>query len=101
MMTEDEVRMLADQVAARSLGPWGFATSDVEARPDHDGDAAFFVTLHFKPGSAVADAHAYSDALSDLRHGLQQRGEIRFPYLNLDYPDDPPPFEDDIESATS
>ena len=99
MMTEDEVRVLANEVAAQSLGAWGFDTSDVQAKADHDDEPAFFVTLHFKPGSTVADGHAYSDALSGLRQRLLQNGEERFPYMVLDYPDDPAPFEAELEST--
>ncbi len=100
-MIEDQVRELADQVASRHLAPWGFAGSDVEAKEDHDGDAALFVTLHFREGSRVADGRAYSDTLTGLRQALLKHGEVRFPYLMYDYPDDPAPFEDEVQGNTA
>ena len=99
-MVEADVKNLADQVASRHLAPWGFAGSDVEAREDHDGDVALFVTLHFRAGSRVADGRAYSDTLTGLRQALLMQGEDRFPYLTYDYPDDPAPFDDETHGVT-
>ena len=101
MKSETEIKRLADRVALRHLETWGFETAEVEAKPDHDGDAALFVTLHFRPGSQVADGRAYSETLSELRRMLQSGGDMRFPYMIFDYPDDVPPFEGETRGVTA
>ncbi len=88
-MTKDDVRVLADQVLQPILGPVGFMSADVEERENHAGEDAFFVKVHFAPGSTVADGWTYTDALMGVREALLARGEQRFPYLQWTYPEDP------------
>ncbi len=96
-MTRDDVRELADEVLKPILGPVGFTSSDVEERENHAGEDAFFVNVHFAPGSTIADGEVYIDATSEVRAALQARGEGRFPYLLWTYPEDPNDYGPDDE----
>ena len=86
-MDEHEMRDLADTVLAPILGPVGFMSSDVRARPDHDGQDAFYVTIHFKPDAEVATGKVYIDASEAMFDALIEHGESRFTYLKYDYPE--------------
>ena len=86
-MTRDDVRMLADEVLRPILGPVGFTSSDVEEKENHAGEDAFFVHVHFAPGSTVADGPIYTDAVMGVLNALRERGERRFPYLQWAYPE--------------
>lgn len=88
-MTKDDVRVLADEVLRPILGPAGFTSADVEERENHAGEDAFFVKVHFAPGSVVTEGRAYNDAQMSVWTALKTRGEQRFPYLEWTYPEDP------------
>ena len=87
-MTENEVLSVATDVLAGILGEAGFDHVDVRLGSDHDGDASFFVTAHFRPSSGVTDGALSMKAHTALWTRFLAAGEERFPYLDFRYPDD-------------
>lgn len=98
-MTEFEVQTIAQRVLGASLSAAGFDGTCVEARPNHAGEDSLFVTVLFKPGAGVTDGGVTGSAMVALAHALEAAGEHRFPYLVYAYPDDPPPYSDDVQAA--
>ena len=92
MLTDFEIRDVADEVLRAKLGPFGFERSDVAEDADVDGERAVQVIAHFRPGSKPADGVSALAALTELRAGLMRKGEGRFPFLRYAYPDDDMPF---------
>ena len=91
MMTEREIRIIANEILQATLGTHGFDRADVADDLDADGIEAVRVTAHFKPGSQPADGRAALAALAGLHAKLLAKGETRIPYLRYDYPDDDDP----------
>lgn len=95
IMTDAEVRSVADTVLSRLLGPYGFTKALVRSGQDHDGDPALFIRAHFKPGSEPFPGKVANTALAALSDALIAQGEMRFPYLTHyfldgDVPEDVP-----------
>jgi hypothetical protein len=88
MLTNKEIKSIADDVLRATLGPSGFERSDATEDVDSDGEQALFITARFKHGVSAADGKVALAALKKLRATLQKHGEERFPYLRFDYPDD-------------
>ncbi|MEH3145537.1 MAG: hypothetical protein PGN34_09330 [Methylobacterium frigidaeris] len=101
MMSDADVTLLADRVLSQVLAGAGFETAHAEARPNHEGEEALFITVRFRPGAGVTSGSVSADAMVTLRDALQSRGDQRFPYLLYDYPDDEPPFEAEESEAAS
>jgi hypothetical protein len=99
MLTEHEVHSLAESAFSAALGASVFEGSDVEGRPDHDGEDALFVTVHFKAGVGPVRPEALTDALVLLRRALEERGDERFPYVRYDFPDDERPLAEEAGAA--
>jgi hypothetical protein len=87
-MTDDEIRILADQIIGPILGPHGFDHASVRSSYDHTDEPAIYVTAHLRPGSDVLEAGPAGTAKITFRHALEARGDDRFPYFRYDYPDD-------------
>lgn len=90
-MNEAEAQAIAQRVLQQKLGPFGFVEAVVHAGLDHDEEPALFVDAIFQPSAPNIGGLASSEALVALRNALQERGEQRFPYLSLRYPDDERP----------
>ena len=88
MLTESEIRTIASEILARTLGSSGYERVEVHPGFDHSGEPSLFLKAVFKPGSGVTDGGRLNGANADLRMQLLERGEDRFPYLNVEYPDD-------------
>lgn len=88
MMREADVKALAGDIFAQTLEPSVLDRIEVAQGIDHDGDPAFYVTVHFKAGTGVDGATASSSAQTSLRRELLERGEERFPYLRYRFPGD-------------
>ena len=98
-MTEFDVQTIAQRVLGASLHGAGFDAAHVEARPNSAGEDALFITVRFKPGAGVTGGGVTGEAMVALGHALEAAGEHRFPYLIYAFPDDPPPYSDDVQAA--
>ncbi|RVU19047.1 hypothetical protein [Methylobacterium oryzihabitans] len=87
-MTETEIRTIANEVLAATLGSSGYERVEVRHGYDHDGDPSLFVKAVFRPGAGLTDGGRLNRANAELRTRLLTGGEERFPYLNVEYPDD-------------
>ena len=87
-MTGEDVRVLANEVLRPTLGPVGFTSAEVEVGENDVGEDAFFVKVHFKPGSRAADGRVYNDALWNMWNALRSRGEQRYAHLLWSYAED-------------
>ncbi|AYO85690.1 hypothetical protein [Methylobacterium brachiatum] len=87
-MTEGEIHTIANEILSRTLGSSGYERVEVQPGFDHAGEPSWFLKAVFKPGSGVTDGRRLNGANADLRMKLLERGEDRFPYLNVEYPDD-------------
>ncbi|MCJ2068642.1 hypothetical protein MKK75_07480 [Methylobacterium sp. J-030] len=94
-MTEGEIRTLANEILGRTLGSSGYERVEVRPGFDHSGEPSLFVKAVFRPGSGVTDGGRLNGANADLRMRLMERGEDRFPYLDVEYPDDEVLIDDD------
>jgi hypothetical protein len=96
MLTENEVRSLAESAFLAALGASVFERAEIEAHLDHDGEDALFVTAHFRSGVDSVRPETVTDALVSLRRSLQERGDERFPYVRYDFPDDERPIAEEV-----
>lgn len=87
-MTADEIRSIADDVLGPRLGRFGFDHAEVELKPDHDGEDAIYVNVHFKPGFGAAPARQGTDASNEVRNAIRAKGEPRWTYVWHQYADD-------------
>ena len=96
-MRSSDVDEIAERVLSTTLREAGFESLVIEERQDHSGDDAFYITVTFRPGAGVTRGKVTAEALVTLRDEFEKIGELRFPYLIYNYPDDPPPFADAAE----
>lgn len=96
-MTESEIRTIANEILSVTLGTSGYEHVEIRPGYDHSGDPSLFVKAVFKPGSGVTDGGRLNRANADLRQKLLQMGEDRFPYLDVEYPDDEVLADDGFE----
>ncbi len=87
-MTEEEVRTASDGILRRMLADRGYDRVEVIAALDHDDLPALFITAVLKPRSPLVRGADFSAVLTDISQMLLERGERRFPYLQLSHPDD-------------
>lgn len=99
MLDETAVTAIANEVLSRELANAGFARATVEARRDHDGEDALYVTITFEPDAPATTGKATIEARAALMQALQAGGDERFPYFVYDYPDDERPFDADLDAA--
>lgn len=92
-MRRAEIDTIAERVLGATLRAAGFEAAKVEEGQNHAGEDALFITVRFRPGSGITPGLATADSIVALRSEFEKVGELRFPYLNYDYPDDPAPFE--------
>ncbi len=93
-MNKKDVKSLADDVLPPLLRTAGLVNTDVEEGQDEEGEDSLFITLHFKPGARSTGGRVLPRAQVALREALEERGDLRFPHFNYDYPDDPAPFDE-------
>jgi hypothetical protein len=99
-MTRDKLTEIVEQALRDALGAKVLDRVEVAEGIDHDGEAALFVTVHYRPGLDPIDP---TKAQGLVRDRLLAAGEKRFPYMNYDYPDDPLAEDDkaaDVRSAS-
>ena len=99
MLDEATVAELANRELGRTLSEAGFDRASVEARPDHLGEDALYVTVRFRLAAPVARGRLMADAMLSLIDALIAQGDVRFPYFIYDYPDDDRPYEADLDAA--
>jgi phenylalanyl-tRNA synthetase alpha chain len=99
VMARDKLTEIVEQALRDALGAKVLDRVEVTEGIDHDGEAALFVTVHYRSGTDTVDQTA---ALSSVRDRLRTAGENRFPYMNHVYPDDPLAEDeaDDVRSAS-
>ncbi|UHC16170.1 hypothetical protein LRS73_27485 [Methylobacterium currus] len=87
-MTVDEITTIADEILTRHLAESG--CERVEVRPGYNqpDEPSLFVVAPMKAGSGVTGGKESNAANAALWLPLREKGEERFPYLDLDDPDD-------------
>ena len=88
MMTNEQIRRLAEDVIRPTLEPHGFDHAEIRLVDDQNGDPAIYVEAHFRKGSEPTPGHATLIASGDLFRAFHQRGDVRFPYLEHRFEDD-------------
>lgn len=99
MLNEEQIKVVADEVLRQTLGSSGYDHAEVSVREDHSGEESIFVTAHFRTGSHVRSGAASLDARVGLIEAMQERGERRFPYIDLFFPDDEFPEDAGVAEA--
>lgn len=99
MLDEAAVTAIANEVLSRELAGAGFASAKVEARPDHEGEDAVYVTITFRPDAPGTTGKTTTEAMVALMQALRAQGDDRFPYFVYNYPDDERPSEVDLDAA--
>lgn len=94
MVSDNEIRKIADAALRDALRDAGFVESEVRFGLDHDGERAIFVAARFRAGSGPIGGSASIRAMRALSDALLARGEERFPYLINEYPDDERPEDE-------
>ncbi len=94
-MNLNDIKTLADATLMPFLKHAGLVDTDIEVKPDHEGEDSLYFTLHFQPGAELATGRLYIDAQLAVQSALQQTGDTRFPYFKFDYPDDLAPFDEE------
>jgi hypothetical protein len=99
VMARHKLTEIIEHALRDALGAKVLDRVEVTEGIDHDGEAALFVTVHYRSGTDTVDQTA---ALSSVRDRLRTAGENRFPYMNHVYPDDPLTDDeaDDVRSAS-
>lgn len=98
-MTDAEISQVAADVLGRVLDPAGFEGARTEVMPNHAGEDSIFVTVRLRPKACVTSRVMTGETLLSLRDAFRDRGEDRLPYLIYQFPDDPPPYADDVHAA--
>lgn len=88
-MISAQRREQIETVLRRELGPFGYAASTMEDRPDSGGDLAIFIVARFEDPTALPPSHVTTHAMVALGDALRAEGDERFPYLDYVYPDEP------------
>lgn len=99
MLNKHQIERIAHDILTKSLGPSGFDHAEIEERPDHDDEEALYVTVVFKAGAPVTTGKDSADAMESLVDELRAGGEVRFPYLIFNYPDDERPYEVEVSGS--
>ena len=86
-----EITRLIEGVLRGRLQPAGFENASVEPGFDHDGDPILRVHARFGRNATAVAGRTTADLLLELRKGLAELGEDRFPQLLYEYPDPEPP----------
>ncbi len=97
MMTNAEVEKIVAHILQKRFQANGFSRSDVVSEEDFDGVPIIRVTAHVE--SPVDNAIDKVDAILAIQDELQQFGDDRFVYLDVDAPgsqESPDEDEDDI-----
>lgn len=98
-MSEDLTRII-DDVLRTKLGPHGFDHAEVKEGADHAGEDALFIDAFLKPNSALVGGRVANEAHGAVSDALLERGERRFPYFLIRYPDDEPAEPPSMEEPT-
>lgn len=88
-MISAQRREQIEAVLRTELGPFGYAASTMEDRPDSSGDPAIFIVASFDDPTKLPPSHITTDALVTLGDILRAEGDERFPYLDYVYPEEP------------
>jgi hypothetical protein len=81
----DHARRAVDDYLRNRLVGVGFKGADIAPYTDHDGMAAFRVTLKFDYVAEPLDPRLFSGLITDIYLLLQQNGETRFPYITYEF----------------
>lgn len=87
-MTDDEIRILTQSALVKAMGTEAPTEIIVKSGFDHDGDAALFIDAILAPKAGLVPGEKSNSAIWSVRSSLVEKGELRFPYLNLKHPDD-------------
>lgn len=99
MLNEAQIKRIANEVLTKTLGNAGYDRSEIDARPDYDDEDALYVTVVFKNGAPATSGKDSAGAMEALVDELRARGEMRFPHLIFDYPDDDRPYETEMRGT--
>ena len=94
MMTDDQVRELAERVLRPILEPSGYESVDAVPKSSDEGDSTLLVTVRFKQDSQ-ADSDDAINARIALRRALQEAGDPRVPHFRYDFRGEEIPAETD------
>ncbi|MBI1868655.1 MAG: hypothetical protein HYS06_10255 [Methylocystis sp.] len=100
MMTNADVQQIVTHILQKRFQANGFSRSEVVSEEDFDGASIIRVTAHVE--RPVGSATDKVNAILAIQDELQQFGDNRFVYLDIDAPDPekrPDEDEDDISEG--
>lgn len=86
-MTDVDIEGLVEPIFVSTLEASGLERVSVKSGDDHDGNPALFVDVFFEGKGRSVDHRALMLAIEKARSTIRERGETRFPYLQLHIPD--------------
>ena len=86
-MTKQELATIAETVLRPELDVFGYDRVTIREDVDHENEPSLFVDVFLKAGSPLIKGETSNSAHHALGQSLLGRGEARFPYLRIRYPD--------------
>jgi hypothetical protein len=95
-MTDDEIGEVASKLLHRQFADLAFDRSTAVSEEDYDGSSIIRVVAHFRDGP-TPEAVRLIDAGHDIRTELIKRGDDRFVFLDVAFPNDHEFVDEDLE----
>jgi hypothetical protein len=95
-MTDDEINEVVSRLLRKQLEGSEFEYATAESEVDYDSASIIRVKAHFRGGPVPAAVRLIDD-IHDIRTELIKRGDERFVYLNVAFPNDHELVDEDEE----